>query len=62
MTFLDTGFLFAYVSENDKGHVRVNEVLGVYRGHRLTDLLLTTNREGLTLFLGGSVVHLAAAL
>ena len=43
MIFLDTGFLFAYVSENDKNHVRANEVLEAHRGQRLADLLLTTN-------------------
>jgi len=41
--FLDTGFLFAYVSEKDKDHVRVNEVLEAHRGQRLADFLLTTN-------------------
>ncbi len=43
MIFLDTGFLFAYVSENDKDHLRVNDVLEVHRGERLADFLLTTN-------------------
>lgn len=43
MIFLDTGFLFAYVSENDKDHARVNEVLEAHRGQRLADLLMTTN-------------------
>lgn len=43
MIFLDTGFLFAYVSEKDKDHERVNEVLEAHRGQRLADLLLTTN-------------------
>jgi len=41
--FLDTGFLFAYVSENDQDHGRVNEVLEEHRGRRLSDFLLTTN-------------------
>jgi uncharacterized protein len=41
--FLDTGFLFAYVSENDKDHLRVNDVLEAHRGERLADFLLTTN-------------------
>jgi predicted nucleic acid-binding protein len=41
--FLDTGFLFAYVSENDEDHVRVTEVLEAYRGRRLSDFLVTTN-------------------
>jgi uncharacterized protein len=40
---LDTGFLFAYVSENDKDHARVIEVLEAHRGQRLADILLTTN-------------------
>lgn len=43
MIFLDTGFLFAYVSADDKDHARVNEVLEAYRGQRLADILLTTN-------------------
>ncbi len=43
MIFLDTGFLFAYVSERDKDHARVNEVLEAHRGERLADFLLTTN-------------------
>jgi len=41
--FLDTGFLFAYVSEKDKDHERVNEVLEAHRGQRLADFLVTTN-------------------
>jgi len=41
--FLDTGFLFAYVSEKDEDHERVNEVLQAHRGRRLSDFLLTTN-------------------
>jgi predicted nucleic acid-binding protein len=41
--FLDTGFLFAYVSEKDQDHERVNEVLEAHRGERLADLLVTTN-------------------
>ena len=43
MIFLDTGFLFAYVSENDKDHARVNEVLEAHRGKRLANFLVTTN-------------------
>ena len=43
MIFLDTGFLFAYVSERDKDHRRVNDVLDAHRAQRLADLLLTTN-------------------
>ena len=43
MIFLDTGFLFAYVSENDQDHGRVNEVLEEHRGRRLSDFLLTAN-------------------
>ncbi len=43
MIFLDTGFLFAYVSANDKDHARVTEVLEAHRGERLADFLLTTN-------------------
>ncbi len=43
MIFLDTGFLFAYVSADDKDHARVNEVLEAHRGERLADVLLTTN-------------------
>jgi predicted nucleic acid-binding protein len=41
--FLDTGFLFAYVSADDKDHVRVSEILEAHRGERLSDFLLTTN-------------------
>ncbi len=37
MIFLDTGFLFAYVSEDDKDHERVYEVLEAHRGERLAD-------------------------
>lgn len=43
MIFLDTGFLFAHVSEKDKDHARVNEVLEAHRGERLADFLVTTN-------------------
>ena len=43
MIFLDTGFLFAYVSQNDKDHARVIDVLEAHRGERLADFLLTTN-------------------
>jgi predicted nucleic acid-binding protein len=41
--FLDTGFLFAHVSEKDKDHGRVNEVLEAHRGERLADFLVTMN-------------------
>jgi uncharacterized protein len=41
--FLDTGFLFAYMSEEDENHERVCQVMESYRGSRLSDLLLTTN-------------------
>jgi uncharacterized protein len=41
--FLDTGFLFAYVSEKDKDHARVNEVLEAHRGQRLADFLTTNH-------------------
>ena len=43
MIFLDTSFLFAYVSADDADHARVNEVLESHRGRRLHDFLLTTN-------------------
>ena len=43
MIFLDTGFLFAYMSEDDKNHDRVSAVVDDHRGRRLSDLLLTTN-------------------
>lgn len=43
MIFLDTGFLFAYVSEDDENHDRVCEVLDGHHGKRLGELLLTTN-------------------
>lgn len=43
MIFLDTGFLFGYVSADDKDHARVTGVLEAHRGERLGDFLLTTN-------------------
>ena len=43
MIFLDTGFLFAYVSQKDQDQDHVNEILEAHRGERLADLLLTTN-------------------
>ena len=43
MTFLDTGFLFALVSERDAHHPRVVEVFRTLKGVRLADHLLTTN-------------------
>jgi uncharacterized protein len=41
--FLDTGFLFAFVSEDDADHPRVDAILEEYRDRRLSDLVLTTN-------------------
>lgn len=43
MIFLDAGFLFAHVSEDDANYARVEEVLEAHRGQRLSALLLTTN-------------------
>jgi predicted nucleic acid-binding protein len=43
VTFLDTGFLFALVSERDAHHARVVEVFNTFKGLRLADHLLTTN-------------------
>lgn len=43
MIFLDTGFLFAYMSSDDENHERVCEVVDGHRGQRLGELLLTTN-------------------
>ena len=43
MIFLDTGFLFAFVSEEDKDHSRVDAVLEEYRGRRLSGIAVTTN-------------------
>ncbi len=43
MIFLDTGFLFAFVSEDDADHSRVDAVLEEYRGRRLSEFVLTTN-------------------
>jgi predicted nucleic acid-binding protein len=43
VTFLDTGFLFALVSERDAHHGRVVEVFNTFKGLRLADYLLTTN-------------------
>lgn len=53
MIFLDTGFLFALFSEDDKHHKRVGAVMARYRGRRLSDFVLTTNLvagEVITLF------------
>jgi predicted nucleic acid-binding protein len=53
LIFLDTGFLFALFSEDDKHHLRVRKVMERYRGRRLADFVLTTNLvagEALTLF------------
>jgi predicted nucleic acid-binding protein len=44
--FLDTGFLFAHVSEKDKDHARVNEVLEAHRGERLADFRDDEPRRG----------------
>jgi predicted nucleic acid-binding protein len=41
--FLDTGFLFAFVSEDDENHSRVDTVLEEHRGRRLSEVVLTTN-------------------
>jgi predicted nucleic acid-binding protein len=41
--FVDTGFLAAHISEEDKNHARVEAVLDGYRGRRIASLLLTTN-------------------
>lgn len=43
MTFLDTGFLFALLSELDAHHGRVVEVFNTFKGLRLADHLLTSN-------------------
>lgn len=43
MIFLDTGFVFAFVSEEDEAHSRVDAVLEEYRGRRLAEIVLTTN-------------------
>lgn len=54
MTFLDTGFLFALVSERDAHHERVVDVFNTFKGLRLADHLLTTNHviaETITLML-----------
>ena len=44
MIFLDTGFLFALFVEGDDHHDRVRQVFEGFRGRRLQELLLTTNR------------------
>jgi hypothetical protein len=41
--FLDRGFLFAFVSEEDGAHSRVDAVLEEYRGRTLSEIILTTN-------------------
>lgn len=43
MTFVDTGFLFAFVSTRDEHHERVVEVFRTFKESRLADTLLTTN-------------------
>lgn len=43
MIFLDTGFLFAFVSDDDASHVKVRAIMAEHRGQRLRDLLVTTN-------------------
>lgn len=43
MTFLDTGFLFALISERDAHHARVVNTFQSFKGLRLSDHLLTTN-------------------
>jgi uncharacterized protein len=41
--FVDTGFIFALLSANDPDHARATEVMESLQGHRLPDVLLTTN-------------------
>jgi predicted nucleic acid-binding protein len=41
--FLDSVLPVRHVSEKDKDHARVNEVLEAHRGERLADVLVTTN-------------------
>jgi predicted nucleic acid-binding protein len=41
--FVDTGFFFALLSEDDPAHARALEVFETFEGRRLPDLFLTTN-------------------
>jgi predicted nucleic acid-binding protein len=41
--FVDTGFFFALLSEDDPDHTRATEVFETFEGQRLPDLLITTN-------------------
>ena len=43
MIFLDTSFLFAYVSDRDRHHASVTKLVEAHRGRRLSSFLLTTN-------------------
>ena len=43
MIFLDTGFIFALVSTNDRDHDRAREVFETIQAPQLSKLLLTTN-------------------
>jgi predicted nucleic acid-binding protein len=41
--FVDTGFLFAFFSEDDVNHARVAEVFEEFKGRNLPEILVTTD-------------------
>jgi predicted nucleic acid-binding protein len=41
--FVDTGYLFAFFSEDDANHARVAEVLEAFKGRNLPEILVTTD-------------------
>ena len=43
MIFVDTGFLFAFFSEDDASHARVTEVFEEFKGRNLAEILVTTD-------------------
>lgn len=43
MIFVDTGFFFAFFSEDDANHRRVVEVVEEFKGRNLPELLVTTD-------------------
>ena len=43
MIFVDTGFFFAFFSEDDANHARVAEAFGEFKGNNLPEILFTTD-------------------
>jgi hypothetical protein len=43
VTFVDTGFFFAFFSARDPDHTRALEAFGGFKGQRLPSVLLTTD-------------------